>query len=166
MARQKSKDYQKTEHYKKSVLEGQKQWRDSLYGEGKKHIKVCENCKKEFTWFGRKGTTGFKKARFCSLSCANSRAEYWKVNATRYQTIAFNNHEKKCIVCGFDKIVAVHHYDHNRKNNHPSNLIPLCPNHHEMIHHSLYKSEVEPIVDEWKNKLPRDAAGVATSPSN
>ena len=153
MAIQKSKDYQKTANYKKSVVEGQKQWRDALYGPEKEHTKVCECCSTEFKWFGRKGTNGFKKARFCSIRCSKSRAKYWNNNATRYQTIAFKHHERKCVVCGFDKIVAVHHYDHNKENNDPINLIPLCPNHHEMIHHSIYEGEVKPIVDEWRNNL-------------
>ena len=156
MAIQHSKDYQKTTDYKKSVVEGQKQWRDSLFGPETEHTKVCECCKKEFKWFGRKGTNGYKKARFCSISCSKSRSEYWGNNATRYQTIAFKHHEKKCVVCGFDKIVAVHHYDQNKENNDPSNLIPLCPNHHEMIHHSLYSNEIDVVVKEyislWANR--------------
>ena len=153
MAKQINKQYQLTTEYKKSVVEGQKQWRDSLYGPEKEHTKICECCSKEFKWFGRQGTSGFKKARFCSISCSKSRSEYWGNNATRYQTIAFKHHEKKCVVCGFDAIVAVHHYDHNKENNDPKNLIPLCPNHHEMIHHSLYTKEITSVVDEWRNNL-------------
>lgn len=37
-----------------------------------------------------------------------------------------------CEVCGYSVIavIQVHHIDGNRKNNQPSNLIPLCPTHH------------------------------------
>ena len=156
MAVQKSKIYRQSDEYKQSVVKGQQQWRDSLYGPEQEHSKICECCSKEFKWLGRERTTAFKKARFCSISCAKSRADYWDNNATRYQTIAFKHHCKECVVCGFDKIVAVHHYDHSKENNDPVNLIPLCPNHHEMIHHSLYSKEVTVIVDayiaEWKQK--------------
>ena len=147
-----SEHYKHTDNYKKLVVQGQQKWRDSLYGPEEDHIKICECCNEQFTWHGRKGTTGFKKARFCSIPCSKSRTEYWDANATRYQTIAFKHHDKKCVVCGFDKIVAVHHNDCNKKNNDPSNLIPLCPNHHEMIHHSAYKAEVSNIVNDYLTK--------------
>lgn len=52
-------------------------------------------------------------------------------------------------MCGFDKVISVHHYDENKKNNHPLNLIPMCPTHHEMIHTKSYVDEVKPIVDKW-----------------
>lgn len=154
MSVQKSKEYQKTTDYKKSVVDGQKQWRDSLYGPEKDHIKICENknCNKPFQWFGREGTTKYKNTRFCCVPCAKSRSEYWDKNITRYRSIAFKHHDKKCVVCGFDKIVAVHYYDHNKDNNDPTNLIPLCPNHHEMIHHSLYTTEITAKVNEWLKK--------------
>jgi predicted HNH restriction endonuclease len=38
--------------------------------------------------------------------------------------------------------------DENRKNNNPSNLVPLCPTHHQYIH-SRYRDEVLPIVEEY-----------------
>lgn len=149
MAIQKSKDYQQTPAYKQSIVKGQQQWRDSLYGPEQEHIKVCECCGKEFKWVGREGTNAFKKARFCSMPCSKTRTEYWSENATRYQTIAFRHHDKKCVVCGFDKIVAVHHFDHNNQNNDPKNLVPLCPNHHHMIHHPTYADEITKIVEEY-----------------
>jgi predicted HNH restriction endonuclease len=48
--------------------------------------------------------------------------------------------------------VAIHHIDENKKNNEPSNLIPLCPNHHEMCH-SKWKSEIEPFINEWQQNF-------------
>ena len=36
----------------------------------------------------------------------------------------------KCIVCGDDKILHIHHIDYNKKNNKPSNLISLCKSCH------------------------------------
>lgn len=46
----------------------------------------------------------------------------------------------KCARCGFDEpreILAVHHRDHNRRNNAPENLEILCPNCHAIEHFIL-----------------------------
>jgi hypothetical protein len=58
------------------------------------------------------------------------------------------NITKKCVICGFDKIVDLHHIDRNRKNNSKDNLIGLCPNHHKMIHHLQFKGEINNILKE------------------
>ena len=55
--------------------------------------------------------------------------KYFGLNTEEYERLS-----TKCAVCGFDKIVELHHKDRNRKNNNISNLIPLCPNHHRMAH--------------------------------
>lgn len=44
---------------------------------------------------------------------------------------------KNCEVCNWKKypeILVIHHIDKNRKNNHPNNLIVLCPICHNLIH--------------------------------
>jgi hypothetical protein len=137
-----------TESYKA----GQAAKIDRLWGEMKAHSKVCECCSKKFVIVGREKTKVITNAKFCSRGCANNRSGWWKDNATGYRTIASQHHEMKCVVCGFDKIIAVHHIDENKKNNHPTNLIPLCPNHHEMVH-SKWKNEVLPIIQEWQRGI-------------
>ena len=88
----------------------------------------------------------------CSRSCANKHFRSGENNGnfrgTQYTTICFHHHKKECIVCGEDKIVAVHHNDHNHYNNDPENLIPLCPTHHQYVH-SQYVGEVQPIIDAY-----------------
>lgn len=138
----------KTESY----LTGQAAKADRLWGEVKLHDKICECCKKPFTWKGREKTKKFTDAKFCSRGCANNRSIWWKDNATSYRTIAEHNHKMECAVCRFDKIVAIHHIDENKKNNDPTNLIPLCPNHHEMVH-SKWKYEVMPFITEWQRGI-------------
>jgi len=49
---------------------------------------------------------------------------------------------KKCVICGFDKIVDLHHIDSNHENSKEQNLIGLCPNHHKMIHTEKYTAEI------------------------
>ena len=51
-------------------------------------------------------------------------------------------------------MVEVHHLDENHKNNSPSNLIPLCPTHHQYWH-SRYKEEIEQIVIDYITEYNR-----------
>jgi hypothetical protein len=114
------------------------------------NIKLCKVCNSPIKNFKTsKGT--------CSRSCANKLFRTgenhgnWKQD--RYQTTCFAHHDKKCVVCNEDKIVEVHHLDHNKSNNNPENLIPLCPTHHQYWH-SRYRVIIEDIVfdyiSEWK----------------
>lgn len=62
--------------------------------------------------------------------------------------MCFHYHKKECIICGENKIVSVHHYDENHKNNNPENLVPLSPTHHQYVR-SKYKNEVIDKIDEF-----------------
>lgn len=116
------------------------------------NIRLCEVCETPIKDYkNSKGT--------CSRSCANKHFRTGEGNGnyrgTNYTQICFDNHKKECIVCGEEKIVAVHHNDCNHYNNDPENLIPLCPTHHTYVH-SRYKDEVQPIIDKyigtWKQR--------------
>ena len=61
----------------------------------------------------------------------------------------------KCTLCGFDKVVDLHHIDESHKNNSKKNLIGLCPNHHQMLHTLKYKNEILGLLKE-KGVLPRE----------
>lgn len=119
---------------------------DKRYGPIKDHKKICIICSSEYIFNGREFTKKYEQSNYCSRSCANNRRDWWKNNATNYRTIAFNNWDHKCAICSFDKIVAIHHVDENHNNNDPKNLIPLCPNHHEMVH-SKWGDEIKPIIE-------------------
>lgn len=120
---------------------------DRRFGPIEEHTKECVKCGSEFVYTGRKLTKGYDAAKHCSRSCANNRQEWWNSNAKGYRTIAFQTWEKKCVICGFDKIVDVHHLNEDHSDNRPENLIPLCPNHHEM-YHSKYKDEIVLLLNE------------------
>ncbi|WP_189413753.1 HNH endonuclease [Mesorhizobium sp. M00.F.Ca.ET.217.01.1.1] len=85
----------------------------------------------------------------CSHACSNTlfrsgeNHPNWSEDA--YRTTCFTHHEKKCVVCGEENIVEVHHLDEDKTNNNPSNLIPLCPTHHQYWH-SRFKSQVEGAI--------------------
>ena len=112
------------------------------FGEFAKFKVTCNCCSNIFEVEEREKLHPQKEKYFCSDKCAKNRKEWWSSNVKSYRAIAFQNWDKKCVLCGFDKIVAVHHFDENNKNNDPKNLVPLCPNHHEMIHHSKWSKEV------------------------
>ena len=109
------------------------------------NVKYCLVCSKVIK--------NYKTSRgTCSRSCANTLFRSGENNPNwkgKYQSICFKYHEKKCVVCGENKIVAVHHYDHNHNNNDPKNLIPLCPTHHTYVH-SRFACEVLPIIEKYK----------------
>ncbi len=62
----------------------------------------------------------------------------------------FDKLQKKCLICGFDKIIDVHHIVAKSKGggHTPDNLIVLCSNHHKMLHHSDYRQEMLAQVSE------------------
>ncbi|MEK6829512.1 MAG: hypothetical protein AABY15_05265 [Nanoarchaeota archaeon] len=118
--------------------------------------KICPVCKNEFeTKSGH-----IKEKETCSRACANTYfrsgenhpnfkdiSKYGEGDfrkhafSKKYREICFKNHEHKCVVCDESKILDVHHYDENKENNNPENLIPICPTHHMYIH-SEYKDMI------------------------
>lgn len=69
-----------------------------------------------------------------------------------YRSICFNYHEKKCIICGEEIFIEVHHVDGDRSNNNPFNLVPLCPTHHKYIHHEKYCYIVKECIYDYINE--------------
>ena len=130
-----------------------------------KNIKLCPICGKPIK--------NYKKNQTCSTSCANtffrsgknnpnwkSVKDYTETNCKisehGVRKICFSFHDKKCIICGENIIVEAHHYDGNNKNNHPANLVPLCPTHHRYWHSNhqhLIKKQVDVYLETFKNKL-------------
>jgi len=111
--------------------------------------KICPVCEKKFK-------PGTKSQTTCSYSCSNTHFRSGKDNPNykyggeqkEYRRVCFGRHPKECIICGEDKIVAVHHYDENHENNDIKNLVPLCPTHHQYVH-SKYKYLVEDKIKDW-----------------
>lgn len=94
----------------------------------------------------------------CSRSCSNTHFRSgvnnpnWKRahelrGAERYRRLCFERWDVKCAICDFDKVVDVHHIDGDHDNNDISNLIPLCPNHHMMIHTKKYGADVQSLIE-------------------
>jgi hypothetical protein len=74
----------------------------------------------------------FRRRRFCSLSCANTRPTVgYHGNSWR----ARKHLKANCEVCGSDYMLAAHHKDEDRNNNTPENIQTLCVKCHAHIHH-------------------------------
>lgn len=123
----------------------------------------CKTCKTQFSVQVRTRTP---LKQFCSKFCRHSYIgkQRWgkDVKAKNgYVTICFSHYEKQCIICGFNEVVTVHHFDENHLNDDPRNLVPLCPNHHAMIHCNRTRAQIKTlvireIVKKWDiRKFPR-----------
>ena len=129
------------------------------FGKVTKFNVECEFCGKKFQVEEKEKLFPQKEKYYCSSICSHTigaqamhKKYYTDIGNHSYRKQAWIYHEKKCIVCGESKIVAVHHYDHNHSNKNKENLIPLCPTHHGYVH-SKYKGEVLPIIEEFRRKM-------------
>lgn len=110
----------------------------------KRKKKICPRCKR-FLHIKAKGLCGGCYTTIFRLQY-NKEWNYQKkhnINVELYRKLT-----KKCIICGFDKIVDLHHLDQNPENNSPDNLVGLCPNHHKMIHRADLRQEVRDLLKE------------------
>ena len=108
---------------------------------------VCDNPIRDYK--NSKGT--------CSHSCSNIHFRELRNKPdtyTKYTTICWQHHKKECVVCGENKIVAVHHFNENHNDNTISNLVPLCPTHHQYMH-SKFKDEIFNIVLDYVDKFQK-----------
>jgi hypothetical protein len=134
---------------------------ENKFGKKSKYDVVCVTCQQQFQVVEREKLFPSKEKYFCSRNCANSVGgkvkaikHYRSDDEVKYTTLAWRHHKKECIVCGENKIVAVHHYNENHNDNRPENLVPLCPTHHQYIH-SKYKWVIKDIVDNYVNNFGR-----------
>lgn len=132
---------------------------DLELGEIKEFEVNCSCCGVIFIVKEREFRFPLKEQYFCSRNCANSvggkakASKYHYDEVAHYSTVAWRHHERKCLVCGEDKVVAVHHLNEMHTDNRPENLVPLCPTHHHYMHSkhkSLIKEQVDKYVkDKW-----------------
>lgn len=73
-------------------------------------------------------------------------------SSSHYRTIAFAHHDKECVVCGEDKIVACHHMNGEHDDNRPENLVVLCPTHHGYWH-SKWRFLIEDKVRAYQEQF-------------
>lgn len=142
----------------KNIKKGKDVFFDAKLGQFKNFNVNCFCCGNTIIVKERELQHPVKEQYFCSRSCANSTGgkakakRYHGDTVAHYTTVAWRHHEKRCIICGEEKIVAVHHYNKVHSDNDPKNLVPLCPTHHQYMH-SRFNIEIIGIVDDYiKNK--------------
>ena len=121
---------------------------------------ICHNCYRRYKW------NPMKKECICChriikihakgycAGCYNTTFHLERTKA--YNHKKYHNIEDKiykkitkiCIICGFDKVVELHHLDHNHQNNSEDNFVGLCPNHHKMLHNLKYRDEIKNQIKE------------------
>jgi hypothetical protein len=120
---------------------------------GRKNGKImsCDICGKK-TYRALKKLTKSKSGKFfCSKSCQTiwrnqefigAKHHNWKTGLFTYRSVLLRNKVPKfCVLCKTKdkRVLAVHHIDKNRTNNHLLNLAWLCNNCHFLVHH--YRDE-------------------------
>lgn len=126
----------------------------------------CNWCYRKTRWV-RKLARGKRCERIIHLhakglcaGCYNSTFHIERVrflNAKKLHNIdeeTFKRLKEKCLICDFNKVVDIHHLDHNRKNNSEKNMVSLCPNHHKMIHSMKYQREIFNLLAQKGLKIP------------
>lgn len=129
--------------------------------------RVCHNCYRKYIWVAKlikcKRCSRERKNHafgFCD-GCYNSIFHIESVkkqNLIKSHKISHSLYKKitnSCILCGFDKIVDLHHLDFNHKNNSLKNLIGLCPNHHRMIHSRKFTKVIFKQLEKMGHSTPK-----------
>jgi cytochrome c1 len=71
--------------------------------------------------------------------------------ADEYRSKCLSEKEEKCVVCGEEEYIVIHHADGDRSNDGLQNLISVCHECHGKIHAG------DEDVAEWAERLPPDA---------
>lgn len=116
---------------------------------------MCFNCYRKKSWEPKIiicigcGKKKFHHAFNLCINCYHKNLKYDGIKQhqiRKYHNISlevWKEITKRCIICGFDKVVHLHHLDENHDNTSRINLVGLCPNHHKMIHMDKFKEEIE-----------------------
>jgi 5-methylcytosine-specific restriction endonuclease McrA len=107
--------------------------------------KSCATCGKQMLrkdFNGRPEDLGcFKRRKFCSLSCANTRQE---IGYHGQQWRARHHLKTCCEVCGGKVKLSAHHLDEDRSNSSSENIQTLCMSCHIRWHHEARRRGVTP----------------------
>ena len=87
----------------------------------------------------------FKRRRFCSLSCANSRSK-GGLSRKAFHAQARKHMKPACESCGGKNQRHVHHVDEDWTNNKPANLQTLCAFCHQFWHAMHRRLGVKPSM--------------------
>jgi len=84
-----------------------------------------------------------KKCVHCGKSLPEKRSKY--CSNLCYKKYYYKKKYRPCVICGFDKLTVRHHiierFDFGSDDE--ENIVILCPNHHRMVHNSIYSKEIQ-----------------------
>ena len=118
----------------------------------KPKIKTCKRCKRKIAIHAKNLCAGCYN---CVFHSDKTRA-YNQRKSNNVDLKTFRKTTQRCAICGFDKIVDLHHIDKHKENNSPKNLIGLCPNHHRMINNYNFRFEIWARLRELGFDIPLD----------
>lgn len=126
---------------------------DTSHFSNKKVTLKCIECESPFEVNPSKAS----ERKFCSLKCANQKVrgralplpEDELVGERKHRAICFRYHKKECVVCKEKIAVTVHHYNENHSDDTPSNLVPICANHHIYLHSNEGRHLVIDTVNDY-----------------
>lgn len=75
--------------------------------------------------------SAFRRRKFCSLSCANTRAVLTKHG---YSWRARKHLKTSCEACGAGRVLEAHHVNQRKADNRPQNIQTLCKPCHNFWH--------------------------------
>ena len=117
-------------------------------------MKNCFICNKEVYRTPKSFRSSKSKKYFCNKKCQTlwrnsivyigKAHPNWKGGAYTYRALLLRAKVPQvCQLCKMrdKRILAVHHIDHNHKNNILTNLAWLCPNCHFLVHHDIKERE-------------------------
>lgn len=116
----------------------------------KPKLKICLRCNRERPIHAHNLCDGCYNSVFQIQNVLKYKRKEYGISDDEYHKIT-----KSCKVCGFDKIVDLHHIDRDHKNSRSDNLVGLCPNHHKMIHHREFQQEIYSFLAENGFKVPK-----------
>lgn len=88
-----------------------------------------------------------RQDQYCSPECGREgrsrKIRGVPKQASHWRTLAKRVYGDRCVLCGFSHAVDVHHILPRSKggSNDLNNLVPLCPNHHVMVHLGMIQDE-------------------------
>lgn len=118
----------------------------------KPRVVICKRCNREMPVHAKGLCAGCYNFVFhLDKNKAWNQKKNYGLNIETYKKIT-----KSCVICGFDKVVDLHHLDQNKTNNSEKNLLGLCPNHHKMLHDFRYREEMLNLLKEKGFNVPDD----------
>jgi hypothetical protein len=136
-------------------------------GQHKVSVK-CDHCGTGIKLF----PSQVKPKNFCNRSCHSRTKKHdnngnWQGGKWKwFQAQVLRRDDYRCVICGFDQVVDVHHIVGRKRggSDDPTNLLTLCPNHHRMADIGLIRVEHLARLD-WNPEAPDSSSSHSRSES-